>query len=212
MVDSSIGKIDNINILPFKNVTKYPYNCKRWNYPYDEKNITSNLREWNLRVCEDRVNGTCYNATHRWTNYSCPRTFATVFEHNNWFKLTFKPGWQSYQRYITDISSGLPISGFLVRTNTGWTWRQIQAVITIFTLLISTYVINANSTGLWRQWHDYYHQWDWSVQCQYFIVIYTRDLSGYVKDSSSGIPLGGFYVRTKTQVRTRSTNSNGSQF
>jgi len=62
MVDSSIGHIDNIDLMPFKNMTKYPYSTGVENYPYDEEH-NRYLREWNTRACEDRVGGTCYNSS-----------------------------------------------------------------------------------------------------------------------------------------------------
>ena len=51
---------DVVSPLPFYGMTKYPYNVSIENYPYDEDHI-GYLREWNTRVCEDRVMGTCYD-------------------------------------------------------------------------------------------------------------------------------------------------------
>ncbi len=53
---------DVVSPLPFYGMTKYPYNSSIENYPYDEEH-NQYLDEWNTRVCEDRVSGTCYNST-----------------------------------------------------------------------------------------------------------------------------------------------------
>ena len=53
---------DDVNILPFVNMTEYPYNISKENYPYDDEHIAY-ISEYNTRECNDRINFSCKDKT-----------------------------------------------------------------------------------------------------------------------------------------------------
>jgi len=199
---------DTVDLLPFINMTMFPYNTSVENYPYDSEH-NQYINDWNTRICKDRVNGTCYNSTTGEQNNNenqtaksenvpekpLPRSLNTNYVD---LRLTFKPGY-NVSGYVTDISSGLPISSVLLQTNYGINTTSNSNGFYNFTLINSTYAINASKTGYDANTATVTVNGGDLTNVNISLLYKLRTLSGYITDKSSGLPLSGVLFR-QTQV------------
>ncbi|MCX9073630.1 MAG: carboxypeptidase-like regulatory domain-containing protein, partial [Candidatus Methanoperedens sp.] len=110
----------------------------------------------------------------------------------------------SLSGYVTDTSSGLPLSGATVTTNTSLSTITNASGFYNFTgLLNSTYIISANLTGYDTNSTTVTISGSNVTEANISLSpMPTYVLSGYVTNESSGLPISGANVTTNTSLNT----------
>ncbi|MCX9080926.1 MAG: carboxypeptidase regulatory-like domain-containing protein [Candidatus Methanoperedens sp.] len=204
---------DSTFLLPFMGMKKYPYNISVENYPYDDEH-NQYLREWNTRICEDRVNATCYDSTtgdqiiHESENAlekPLPRSLNTNYVD---LEPTYKPGY-NVSGYVTDISSGLPISGVFLQTNFNKNTTTNASGFYNFSLKNSTYNINASKFGYGTNSTTVTVNGGDITNVNIKLVYHQSDISGYIIDESNGLPLSDVIVKVANTQLNMTTGADG---
>ncbi len=209
---------DTVGLLPFVNMSTFPYNTSIEDYPHDAEH-NQYINDWNTRTCEDRVSGTCYNSTtgEQVITGGKPEISENVPEkpmlrslNTNYveLKLAFNPPY-NISGYVTDISSGLPLSGVLVRTNTGLDTTTNASGFYNFSLINSTYTINASKIGYDTNATIITVNGTDLTNANISLVYHPFNLSGYILNKSSGLPLSGVTVKVANTSLSTTTGADG---
>jgi len=96
--------------------------------------------------------------------------------------------------YITDVSSGLPLRGVSVRTNTGLLSITDSSGFYNFTVFNGTYIINASIVGYDSNTTTITLNGD-ATNVNISLTYHPYNISGYIKEKSSDLPLSGVSVK-----------------